>query len=202
MNGTSIKLRRYKQTVKQIFLAPYYRYKGRIIVHYIHVPKTGGTSLKIALMSFGCVTPTHYFCLHGHGFTLKNVPPGDLAIITTRFNTYRQLSVYNARKYKCDHYNALHKWLIGMNREEQAALETSFSELTGLQMNAIKCMYHDAFWYTNGLRFSCRQLDMETLGDDFEYLKLATNIPEWVTIGHHNKKVTLENAPRCGYNVS
>jgi len=117
MNSIAFKLRRYRYTVQQWFMTPIHRYIfGRRIVHFIHVSKTGGTSVKMALMSFGCKTKTHYFCLHGHRFTLRDVPKKDIAIITLRDGKERQMSIAHETKpdahkpqhwYWCNHPHSL-----------------------------------------------------------------------------------------------
>ena len=99
MNGMKLKLRRCICTMQQWFMTPWHRYiMGRRIVHFVHVSKTGGTSVKMALMSFGCKTKTHYFCLHGHGYRLKDVQEGDQAIITSRNESLRDISISYEKK--------------------------------------------------------------------------------------------------------
>jgi hypothetical protein len=122
MNSFVLKLRRHRYTIQQRVTVPIHRMLGRKIVHLIHPAKTGGTSVKIALMLFGCKTKTHYFCLYGHGFRLKDVPLGDLAIITMRDDAEREKSVMAARKWKAWNYGPIRKWWIGMGKKEHKEL--------------------------------------------------------------------------------
>lgn len=180
MNGLAVKLRRYKYTLQQWLMTPWHRYvMGRQIVHYIHVGKTGGTSVKVALMSFGRKTRTHYFCLHGHGFRLKDVPEGDVVIITVRDVDAREHSAYRARKWKADHYGAVKRFLIGMGRKELRQLELGYTKAHKPQS-----------WYWLGATINLHMvcvLRTENLSAEFEIMKQVFGIPAWVTCGHENK---------------
>ena len=177
MNPIPLQIKRRLWTAWQVVATPYHRMCGRTIVHLIHPAKTGGTSVKIALMSFGCKTKTHYFCLHGHAFRLKDVPDGDLAIITIRNKYDRNKSVLAARKWKAWNYGPLHKWLIGMTKEEEDNLRYG-------KTSAV----HSLLWYREyALHVPTYTLSTETLTMDFEALKPIFGIPAWVQCGHANK---------------
>jgi len=180
MNGVKVKLRRYKYTLQQCFMAPIHRALGKQIVHFIHPAKTGGTSVKIALMSFGCKTPTHYFCLHGHEFRLKNVPSGDIGLITVREESDRLRSVIAARKWKARNYGLIRKLWIGMTLSEEMTLKLNHTDAV-----------HPQAWYRDDAPEKNRTVIMntETLTEDFERIKEITNIPDWVKCGHANKGV-------------
>ena len=164
MNGITVKLRRYKYTIQQWLMTPWHRYiMGRRIVHYIHVGKTGGTSVKVALLSFGRKTKTHYFCLHGHGFRLKDVPKNDIAIITKRNEFDRTRSVLTKQRM-IEQYPLWKRLLVGRGDHR----------IQGWYwMEPIRCAYY--------------VLDTDQLTDQFEILKQALGIPAWVKCGHANK---------------
>ena len=178
MNPISLQLKRRLWTTWQVVSTPYHRLCGRTIVHLIHPPKTGGTSVKIALMSFGCKTKTHYFCLHGHEFRLKDVPDGDLAINIVRNDETRTLSVLAARKWKAWNYGPIRKWIIGMSKTEEGMLSMGFTPAV-----------HNQEWYREGNnRPPAYTMSTETLTADFENMKKLFGIPAWVRCGHANKK--------------
>ena len=155
-------------------MCPVHRILGKRIVHYIHVGKTGGTSVKIALMSFGRKTRTHYFCLHGHGFRIKDVPKGDIVVITVRDIAAREASAYWARKWKADHYGRFKRILIGMGKTEMAQIKHGYTRAHKPQS-----------WYWEGA--GGRQvyvMHTETLSEEFEILKQVLRIPPWVRCGH------------------
>jgi len=177
MNGFKVKLRRYKYTIQQFFMCPIHRALGKQMVHYIHVGKTGGTSIKIALMSFGRKTKTHYFCLHGHGFRLKDVPKNDIAVITVRDIDAREASAYHARKWKADHYGRFKRLLIGMGKTEMAHIKLGYT----------KAHKPQAWYWEDAEDRQVYILHTESLSEEFEIFKQVMGIPPWVKCGHENQ---------------
>ena len=73
-----------------------YRARRKRVLHFLHVRKTGGTAIKYALKPC-LVTSGHYIVLHGHRFTLREVPKGDQAIFCLRNPISRFVSGFYSR---------------------------------------------------------------------------------------------------------
>jgi hypothetical protein len=61
-------------------------------IHFLHIGKTGGTSIKAALAPF-----QHLVQLHGHGTRLCDVPVGDRVFFFLRDPVSRFVSAFNSR---------------------------------------------------------------------------------------------------------
>jgi hypothetical protein len=74
-----------------------YRGRGRPRAHYLHVGKTAGTALKVALRPVATAGP-YRLDLHGHEFTLAEVPAGDRFFFATRDPVARFVSGFYSRQ--------------------------------------------------------------------------------------------------------
>jgi len=188
MNHIIFTLLRRFHTRTQWLVVPIYRLLGKQIIHFIHCPKTGGTSVKQAIISFGWKTRTHYFCLYDHNVTARHVWPPDIALITRRDEEGRQRSVYYARKWKAKNYSALRKWYVGITKDEQQLLNRSYDELSDTDKRLIQWMKDDFTYYTRDAQCKILIMPTEELDTAWLILKAQTNIPEHVNLKHYNKR--------------
>jgi Sulfotransferase family len=75
----------------------FHRARGRQVLHFLHVGKTGGTAIKHALKAYR-VTSGHVLVLHGHRFTLGEVPNGDKFFFCLRSPASRFVSGFYSRQ--------------------------------------------------------------------------------------------------------
>jgi len=75
----------------------FHRARGRQVLHFLHVSKTGGTAIKHVLKAHR-VTSVHAIVLHGHRFTLREMPKGDGAVFCLRSPTSRFVSGFYSRQ--------------------------------------------------------------------------------------------------------
>jgi hypothetical protein len=73
------------------------RAAGKRILHFLHLPKTGGTAVTAALEAH--VRCARYrVILHGHGFRLQDVPVGEKAFFFLRDPIARFVSGFHSRQ--------------------------------------------------------------------------------------------------------
>ena len=165
-------------TFRQFFEVPFYRLMGKKIVHFIHIPKTGGTSLKIAFMSFGRKTKSHYICLHGHGYRISDIPRKDMGIVIVRDEADRLQSAYRQRKWKAENYGKIKRTLIGITPLDDIEIANGYTSA-----------YIPQEWYFSGGEDRIvYRMNTEALDEQFPILKQCLGIPPWVKLGHYNKR--------------
>jgi hypothetical protein len=74
-----------------------YRGRGKPRAHYLHVGKTAGTALKMALRPVA-TSGSYRLDLHGHAFTLAQVPAGEKFFFATRDPIARFVSGFYSRQ--------------------------------------------------------------------------------------------------------
>ena len=74
-----------------------WRGRGLSVAHYIHVGKTGGSAVKRALKPVA-TAGTYRLDLHGHGFTLDDMKPGQKFLFGTRDPLTRFVSGFYSRR--------------------------------------------------------------------------------------------------------
>jgi len=173
--------------------------QNRRTVNFLHIGKTGGTSLKTALrpyVSFG-----HYnISLHKHGFRLRQLPPGELAVFFLRNPVTRFVSGFNSRlrrgmpRYfvpwtvrektafkQFSTANQLALALSATNDDERTAAEYAMHSIAH-----VKDVY--ARWFDSEDYFLSRLSDtffigfQESLSTDFEKLKLKLGLPSHIQL--------------------
>jgi len=74
----------------------YCRARGKQVLHFLHVSKTGGTAIKHVL-KLHLATPEYAIVLHGHRQTLRDVQKGDKVIFCLRDPISRFVSGFYSR---------------------------------------------------------------------------------------------------------
>lgn len=169
------------------------RLTGRQNVHFLHLRKTGGTTLKSVLGPHQ-VTPKSALHLHPHRFTLAHVPRGHRVMFVARDPVSRFVSGFGGR---------LRKGAPAHHVEWSPAEELAFSRFTDPNSLALalapahpshaeavhamrnithlQCSYWD--WFIDEKLLASRQDDIlfigriESFDDDFERLKQVLGLP-------------------------
>jgi hypothetical protein len=76
-------------------LTRYSRFRGRAVIHFLHIGKTGGTAIRHALRRHR-TTPRYGLILHDHGTRLMDVPAGDRIVIFLRDPVSRFVSGFHS----------------------------------------------------------------------------------------------------------
>lgn len=166
---------------------------GRQNVHFLHLRKTGGTTLKSALGPQQ-ITPKVVLHLHPHRFTLAHVPRGHRFMFVTRDPVSRFVSGFGGRQRKGAPSHHV-EWSPG-----EALAFSRFSNANSLALaldpahpshaeavqamksiSHLQCSYWD--WFINEKLFAERNSDIifigriESFDADFELLKEPLGLP-------------------------
>jgi hypothetical protein len=161
-------------------------------VHFIHIRKTGGSAIKFAIRSAGR-PPTPYgpLRLHKHQYTLRQVPPGDLAFFFLRDPISRFVSGFYSRLRK-----GQPRLYVEWTPAEQEAFTTYATpqhlaedladgrRTARKAMNSIGHVRHRYEYWLGEPRRLAKKLDQilfigrqETLGDDWLRLRSLLDLP-------------------------
>jgi hypothetical protein len=186
-----LKLRLDRETALQ---RATHRARGKTIIHFLHIGKTGGTAAKSALRA-GSVAAEYTIELHPHFFTLMDVPPGDKVVFFVRDPIARFVSGFYSRKRK-GQPRYLSKWSFGEEsafrqfhtpNELALALSSENQRTRKAGLRAMKAIMHVRTsywdWFKSEPYFLSRLSDIlfigfqETLDEDFEILKKMLCLP-------------------------
>ena len=168
--------------------------RGRQIVHLLHISKTGGTALKHALQGH-LTSKTSTIFLHEHNWRLRDIAPGEKAVIFFRHPIPRFVSAFYSRR-RCGRP----RYDVPWNQAEAAAfaqfaspnqLACALSSAESAQcaaahtaMNGIRLLNDSFFnWIESDEYFALRAPDVlfvgfqETLAADFDALKCLLQLP-------------------------
>jgi hypothetical protein len=172
----------------------FHRARGKQVLHFLHVSKTGGTAIKHVLKAYR-VTSGHAIVLHGHRFTLREMQNGDKAVFCLRSPTSRFVSGFYSRQrqgqpryfepWKPDEKIAFAQF----QTPNQLALALSSVD-DAERLRAEKAMHSIAHvnngyakWFESEEYLLSRLPDIffigfqETLAEDFETLKSKLGLP-------------------------
>ena len=169
--------------------------RGRRIVHFLHIGKTGGTAVKHALHSH-LVTSAYLIRPHGHRTLLAQIPNGQSVIFFLRDPQTRFVSAFYSRlregrpRYN-NPWNADEKIIFErFSTPNQLALALSSKDvdLRTQAEGAMRTITHvkDSYsrWFGSEEYFMSRLADIlfvgfqETLNDDFQRLKAKLGLPD------------------------
>lgn len=186
----------------RLFLLPIHsRIKGKKIIHFIHIGKTGGSALKSSLKNH--TQGNHYYLfLHNHNIKLKHIPKGDKIIFFLRHPVSRFISAFNSKKRRN----------LGEGRYKHLGIEANFAKITSyfstpselaealssestdlknLALFALENIQHfkSVFDYLHSKKYVIsRQSDIiligyqETLSNDFNEIKKILNMPNQIQL--------------------
>ena len=77
----------------------FYKLRGYIPIHFLHISKTGGTALKSVLKEH-CLTQKYYILFHGHQKKLEDIKQETQVIFFLRDPVARFVSGFYSRKRK------------------------------------------------------------------------------------------------------
>lgn len=164
-------------------------------VHFLHICKTGGTAVKFALRNHH-ISDNYYVIVHGHDFTMQDVPEGEKMFFFVREPIDRFVSSFYSRKRMgMPRYN--NPW---SNAEKEAfelfdtpnslanALSSKDINIRNQAVKAMKSIdnvktsYWD--WFENEKYFLSRNKDMIFIGNqkylnrDWARLKKILKLPK------------------------
>lgn len=187
----------YRKAKPTIF-KQYQKLRGKQIVHFIHIEKTGGSALKTALktsmeealLSYCFINDKYTVFFHKHDITLRNIPRGEKVIFTLRDPVSRFVSgFYQRRKQELSKYNdwpwtpeeadAFERFYtaddlaISLSSKDNSIKEAAHKAMASIgHVNNSYLDYFESNQYflsrLSDILFVCFQ---ETLDEDFECLK-------------------------------
>ena len=185
--------------IKRTVLRAKYRLRGKRVVHYLHIGKTGGSAVKFALKDH-TINRRFAVYLHSHGFKLPDVPKGDGVIFFLRDPVNRFVSGFNSRRRQ-----GQPRVFLPWSPDEKVAFETfgtpnqlgralssddagrrKAAERAMRSIGHVRTSYWD--WLIDEEYLRSRMSDIlligfqERLAEDFEHLKVALQIPEVVRL--------------------
>lgn len=182
----------------------YYKFRGLKIVHFLHIGRTGGKSIKFALRN-ELKTKNQIIILHSHSFRFCDVEPGEKVFFCVRDPLERFVSGFYGRKEKLksnkfkdftkDEITSLNYFdspdVLARNLFTE---RKNISRLVKTAMKSIEHVsssYYDWFisnqYLTNRLTdilFVCRQ---RFLNEDFKILKNKLQLPPNVSLPDKNR---------------
>lgn len=189
----------------------YCRARGKQILHFLHVSKTGGTAIKYVLKQHR-TTPEYAIVLHGHRKRLRDVPEGDKVIFCLRDPISRFVSGFYSRLRQ-----GRPRYFVRWSKDEEIAFKnfdtpnqlalalSSTDNARRIQaeraMGGIFHVKHSyTKWFESEEYLLSRLSDIfligfqETLTDDFELLKnklgltTAVQLPTDEVTAHRNSE--------------
>lgn len=185
----SLSFRKLERVRKRILAAC----TGRANVHFLHLRKTGGTTLKSVLGAYQ-ITPECVLYLHPHRVTLRHIPKGHRVMFVTRDPVSRFVSGFGSRlrqgapahhvPWSADEELAFSRFpnpnslalALDPTHPMHAAAVHAMRTISHLQ-----CSYWD--WFGNEEELAAREDSIlfigriESFDADFERLKLPLGLP-------------------------
>jgi hypothetical protein len=168
---------------------------GKKYVHFLHIGKTGGTSIGYALKPFYRL-PKYIVVLHSHSVKLDDIPLHDKVFFMLREPISRFVSAFFSRKRKgypryYQDWSAIEQEVFTQfdtpNQLAEALLSTS-QDIRNLAQKGMKNIFHvrNSYldWFKSIEYFESRKTDIfyigfqETLQQDFENLKRKLSLPK------------------------
>jgi len=177
----------------------YYRLRGKTVVHFIHISKTGGSAIKHALRDY-VVSDKFIIRLHRHNYSLKDVPRNEKAIFFLRNPVDRYVSGFNCRQREGKpRFHFAHSpeeatafEIFSTTRDLAESLSSGDLELKSQASDAMTGIRHLRRLFSQSLGdrayIESRLPDIlyigfqESLSTDFERVKKILDLPEDLTL--------------------
>jgi hypothetical protein len=190
------------------------RAAGRRFVHFLHLPKTGGTAVTAALEPY-LRGADYRLILHGHGFRLQDVPKGERTFFFLRDPITRFVSGFHSRQRE-GRPRYERPWSSGEARAFRRfatpdALATALTaddlDTRGAAIEAMHVIQHVNALYSRWLGdeeyLLSRATDIwfvgrqERLDEDFARVRVALSLPDGVVlpgddVGAHRSPAGLD----------
>ncbi len=177
-----------------------HRLQGRRIVHFLHIGKTAGTALTVALVPH-LNAGDYEIRLYGHECGLDDFPRGEKVVFIVRDPISRFVSGFHSRKRQGLPRLPPVPWSRGEEvafarfatpNELALALSSEAEGRRAAALDAMRSISHIRSphwcWFKDESYFLSRQSDIlfigfqETLNEDFEVLKRLLTLPEAVKL--------------------
>ena len=187
------------QKLRKVLIA-IYGLKDKKVIHFIHISKTGGTSIKTALNRHLYVTNRYLICLHTHNFRLKDIPIGDGAFFFLRDPISRFISSFYSRKrmgkprynipWSVDeeiafsHFSTPNELALALSAKDVNIQNSAISAMKSIKH--VNSSYSD--WFDSKDYFLSRLTDIkfigfqESLEQDFTNLRKILYLPKVVKL--------------------
>jgi hypothetical protein len=178
-----------------------HRLQGRRIVHFLHVPKTGGTAVIHALSGFEKAGDYEIFLHEGHFVNLIHIPRGEKVCLFLRDPISRFVSAFYGRQREdrprydnvpWDADEAATFQRFATPNEVALALSSDDPEQRAAAAAAIKTLLQMRIplwtWFKSKSYLFSRKADIlfigfqETMNEDFDLLKRILNLPDEVRL--------------------
>lgn len=173
-----------------------HRIKNRKDVHFLHIPKTGGSAMRHVL-GRKVRTEKYYIYFRAHRIRLRNIDKGDKLVFTVRDPISRFVSGFCDRERES---RLRKKWkeekdcfkVFKSPKQLAKSLSDKDPEIRNMAIRAMKAIVHVnssyADWFENKEYFLSREADVlfilrqENLNEDFEKLKNILALPGNLTL--------------------
>jgi len=180
--------------IKQLASRVIQRLQQKQRVHFLHIPKTGGTAIRHALRDFP-TTRRFVILLHPHEVKLRDVPVGEGVIFFVREPLARFVSGFYSRqrqgqpryfspwvpaeKEAFEYFTTANQLAVALSSADEAQRARAESAMRNISV--VKDSYWT--WFESAEYFESRSADIlfvgfqERLGEDFEAVKALLGLP-------------------------
>lgn len=183
--------------LKQKWARPYHIWRGREIVHHLHIGKTAGTAAK-TIFEQCPVTARYVVHGHSHSYRLRDVPPGDKVVFFLRDPIDRFVSGFYSRRREgrprlhipwseeeraaFEHFETPNQLALALSSADRAERERAERAMNGIKH--VQSSYWD--WFDNEAYLRSRWSDVlfvgfqESFDRDMARLQALLGIPAHV----------------------
>ncbi len=185
--------------MKKILKKLFYKIRGKQIIHFIHIGKTGGTAVKYVFRQFPS-TKNYAIYLHSHSTTFEDIPKGEKIIFFLRDPISKFVSGFYSRqrqgqprifkpwsqeeKVAFEYFPTANQLAISLSSKDPEV--KSHAEKAMRNIKHVQSSYWN--WFHNEEYFKRRLDDIffigfqESLSEDFEILKEKLGIPHQIQL--------------------
>lgn len=181
-----------------------HRIKDRKDVHFLHIPKTGGTAVR-HILGKKARTEKYYIYFRLHGVRLIDIDKGDKIIFAVRDPINRFVSGFCARKREVQLRDVEENDCFKMFKSPKQlakSLSDKDPEIRSIAIRAMKTIIHvnSSYmdWFENKEYFLSRKADVlfilrqENLNEDFKKLKNILALPDNSNLPDDDRKANRD----------